>query len=89
MTELTDTYLQSLIDQTKTLITAAMAVELALSLEDTPINKSYTLNTGQSVVTVTKRDLKSVSGYIGTLLNRLATLDARRNGGGAQGVPGW
>lgn len=89
MGELTETYIQSRIDATKTLIESAEDLLSTLLLEDTPGNRSYTLNTGQSIVTVTKRDLDRVSAFIDSLYNRLATLDARRNGAGAQGVCGW
>jgi len=84
-----DSWLEARITATQTLIENAEDVLSALLLEDTPSNKSYTLNTGQSVVTVMKRDLERVSAFIDRLYNRLATLEARLNGGGAQGVPGW
>lgn len=84
-----DSWLEARITATQTLIENAEDVLSALLLEDTPSNQSYTLNTGQSVVTVMKRDLARVSAFIDRLYNRLATLEARVNGGGSQGVPGW
>lgn len=81
-----NTYLQARIDATKALITAAEDLVLVLMLEDTPTNRSYTLNTGQSIVTVTKKDADKLSALIDSLYNRLATLDARLNGGGRQAI---
>jgi hypothetical protein len=81
-----NTFLQARIDAAKAQITAAEDLLLVLMLEDTPTNRSYTLNTGQSVVTVTKRDADNLSALIDSLYNRLATLEARLNGTGGQVV---
>jgi hypothetical protein len=82
-----DSWLEDRITATQTQITNAETVLDALLLDDTPANKMYTLNTGQSVVTVTKRDLEKVSAFIDRLYNRLATLEARKDGGGGQAIP--
>ncbi len=51
---------------------------------------SYTLNTGQSIQTVTKNNLNSLRVGIDSLLNRLVTLEARVCGGGVTYVrPSW
>lgn len=84
-----DSWLQARITAVQTQIENAESVLSALLLEDTPSNQSYTLNTGQSVVTVTKRNLKGVQAFIEALYNQLATMEARLNGGGATGVPGF
>lgn len=83
------TWLQARIDATQTLIENAEDLLSTLLLEDTPTNRQYTLNTGQSVVTVMKRDLDRVEKFIDSLYNRLATLEARRNGAAYQATPGY
>lgn len=84
-----DNWLQARITATQTLVEQAETVLNTLLLEGTSTNQSYTINTGQSVVTVTKKDVKKVESFIASLLNRITTMEARLNGGGAQGVPGW
>lgn len=83
------TWLQARIDATQTLIEGAEDLLSTLLLEDTPTNRQYTLNTGQTVVTVMKRDLDRVEKFIDSLYNRLATLEARRNGASYQATPGF
>ncbi len=53
-------------------------------------HKSYTLDTGQSSQQVSRPDLSSLQDQYDNLLNRIATLDIRCNGGAAQQIrPGW
>jgi len=53
--------------------------------------QSYTIDTGQSRQTVTRAQLPSLSQTLSMLENRLATLCARRGGGGSVviGRPGF
>ena len=53
--------------------------------------QSYTLNTNQSVQTVTKFDLASLNSTIDSLYNRCATLEARlgEGQGTVLGAPDW
>jgi bacterioferritin (cytochrome b1) len=82
-------WLQNRITATQTLIENTEDLLSTLLLEDTPTNRQYTLNTGQSVVTVMKRDLDRVQKFLDSLYNRLATLEARRNGASYQATPGY
>ena len=82
-------WLQNRITATQTLIENTEDLLSTLLLEDTPANRQYTLNTGQSVVTVMKRDLDRVQKFLDSLYNRLATLEARRNGASYQATPGF
>lgn len=52
-------------------------------------HKSYTLDTGQSSQQVSRPDLKSLQEQYDSLLNRIATLEARCNGAAQQIRPGW
>lgn len=56
--------------------------EAALNIETGAI-ESYTLDTGQTRQTVTKANIAMLERVLGSLLNRLATLEARCNIGGA------
>jgi hypothetical protein len=81
------TFLQERIDATKAQIVAYEDAVVAL-LNDTI--QSFSINTGQTSESVTKRDVDKLEATISSLYNRLATLEARRNGSGiTQGVPGW
>lgn len=52
--------------------------------------KSYTLNTGQTVTTVTKQDISQLQSALQMLESRLETYCARRNNSGASNmIPGW
>lgn len=52
--------------------------------------QQYSLNTGQTQMTVTRANLSTLENAIEKLLNRLAVLDARVNGAGRlRVVPGW
>jgi hypothetical protein len=78
-------FLQTRIDKTKLLIIAYEDAALALlgGVE------SYSLDTSQSKQTVTQIDALKINQMIDSLYNRLATLQARLNGGGVTVVPGW
>jgi hypothetical protein len=78
-------FIQARIDATKLQIIAYEDASLALA----DGVQSYTLDTGQSVQTVTKLNLRSIQFTIDSLYNRCATLQARLSGGATIGVPGW
>ena len=73
------TFLQARIDATKLQIEAYEAASLALG---TDAIQSYSLDTGQSIIKVTKLDLEHIDSRINSLYNRLATLCARKDGSG-------
>jgi len=52
-------------------------------------HKSYTLDTGQSSQQVSRPDLDSLQKQYDSLLNRIATLEARCYAGGQQIIPGY
>lgn len=80
------TFLQARIDATKAQIIAYE--DAATSLGGGV--QSYTLDTGQTRQTVTRVDLADLNRTIESLYNRLATLEARRNGTGVvTGLPSW
>ena len=82
-------FLQARIDRTKDQILAIEDVLDAMALEEGAGTKSYSLNTGQTVQTVTKHDTHRLEASVDSLMNRLVTLEARQSGGTVQGVPGW
>ena len=82
-------FLQARIDRTKDQILAIEAVLDEMALEEGAGTKSYTLNTGQTVQTVTKHDMHRLEASVDSLMNRLVTLEARQSGGTVHGVPGW
>lgn len=51
--------------------------------------KSFSLNTGQTVTTVTNENLKDLTSTYNSLLNLCATLNARLNGGSVIVRPAW
>lgn len=51
--------------------------------------QQYTFDTGQTRQVVTKATISTLNSAIDGLYNRLATLEARCNGAGVIGVPGW
>lgn len=51
--------------------------------------KSFTLNTGQTVETVTKKDVSRLQESLDLLYNRCEILTARLNGGSIYVMPGW
>lgn len=74
-----DTFLQERIAATKALI---VVYEDALTAIVTNGVQRYTLDTGQSVQTVTKVDVKDLNEQLDSLYNRLATQQTRLNGSG-------
>lgn len=80
-------YIVEKITATKAQIDAYEAAVLALGTAGGI--QSYTLDTGQTRQVVTRADLSSLNTMIDRLYNRLAVLQARLNGGGLIGRPGW
>jgi len=81
------TFLQARIDATKAQMIAYEDAATALASGGV---QSYTLDTGQSRQTVTRLDLDNLQKTIGSLYNRLATLEARLNGSGTiTARPAW
>jgi hypothetical protein len=80
------TYIQARIAATKAQIEAFEAA--VLSFADSA-QQSYRLDTGQSVVQVTRADLLTLNKTIDTLYSRLAGLEARLNGASVTVQPGW
>ena len=80
-------YLQQRIDSAKAQLEATEDAVLALTIGGVA---SYQLDTGQSNQVVTKLNLTGLQNAISSLLNRIATLEARRNGTGTLTVrPAW
>lgn len=80
-------FLQDRINATKADIIATEDAVLALTTGGVA---SYTLDTSQSNQMVTKLNLTGLQNAISSLYNRLATLEARRNGTGVLTVrPAW
>lgn len=71
--------LQDQIDAAKAQLTALNAAQLGIS---SGAIESYTLDTGQSKITVTKSSISTLDNAIDSLLNRIATMCARLNGSG-------
>jgi len=80
------TYIQARITATKAQIEAYEAAILAFA---DGAQQSYRLDTGQSVVQVTRADLLTLNKTIDALYNRLATLEARVFGSSVTVQPGW
>lgn len=51
--------------------------------------QQYSLNTGQSVQSVTRLDVVRLQTQVDSLYNRLATLEARLYGGSLTARPAW
>lgn len=79
-------FLQQRIDATKALIVAYE--DAVTALVDGGV-QTYTLDTGQSRQTVTRLELATLNRNIDSLYNRLATLQARLNGGSVTVRPAW
>lgn len=79
-------FLQQRIDATKALIVAYE--DAVTALVDGGV-QTYTLDTGQSRQTVTRLELATLNRNIDSLYNRLATLQARLNGGSVNVRPAW
>jgi hypothetical protein len=78
-TSITDAWLQSRLEAVQAQIEAAETAMLALSAGTLA---SYTIDTGQTTQTVTKRNLASLQMFIDSLYARLDYLDNRINGEG-------
>ena len=82
-----NTFLQERIAATKALI---IVYEDALTAIVTNGVERYSLDTGQSVQTVTKLNVKDLNVQLDSLYNRLATQEARLNGSGVTiARPAW
>lgn len=80
-------FLQARIDAAKAQVVAYEAAIDALVAGGV---QSYSLDTGQSKQTVTRVDLARLHAAVDSLLNRIATLQARLNGSGVLiGRPGF
>jgi hypothetical protein len=76
---ITDTWIQSRIDKTKTTIESIEDAILALS---TGSHQSYTIDTGQTRQSVTKKDISRLNVELDKLYSRLDYLDIKLNGSG-------
>lgn len=85
---MSDSFLCGLISDIEANIKAAMTASLELS---TDAIESYTFNTGQTVQTVTKANLKDLQAYIDSLLARRDTLRQRcgLDSGSFNAGPAW
>lgn len=64
--------------------------DAALAFATNGAQESYRLDTGQSVVNVTRSKLPEIQNTLDTLYSRLASLESRLRGGGCVNVqPGW
>jgi len=81
-----DTWLDARITATANLIEQYEAAVLAIS---SGAQESYTLDTGQSRVTVTRSNLSVLRNLIAGLEERLVRYYARRYGGVTHMVPGY
>lgn len=80
-------FLQERITATKAQIVAYENAVLALGTAGGV--QSYTIDTGQTRQTVTRADLPQLNKMIDSLMNRLATLEARLNGNQTMVIPVW
>ena len=79
-------FIQARIDATKL---AIVAYEDAITALGTSNIQSYELDTGQDRQRVTRADVKDLNAVLDSLMNRLATYEARLNGGAVTMSPGW
>lgn len=79
-------FIKQRIEKTKLLIATLEDAVTALTSGGV---QSYTIDTGQTRQTVTRIDMASINKNIDALYNRLATLEARLNGGSVISVPAW
>lgn len=77
---------QDRIEATKLQIAAYEDAVLALASTDV---QSYSLDTGQTNQTVTKKDVTKLNNVINSLYNKLTTLEARVYGGQVTVRPCW
>ncbi|MCH9712760.1 MAG: hypothetical protein K0U20_09070 [Proteobacteria bacterium] len=81
------TYLQERITATEGLIAAYEAASLAFA--NNGAMQTYKIDTGQTIQTVTRADLGSITRTIQSLYNQLSTLEARLNGASSLVKPAW
>ncbi|MHC5062315.1 MAG: hypothetical protein ACYTFK_14760 [Planctomycetota bacterium] len=74
------------LEQAKTAAAGYLTAIIALSTTNV---QSFTLDTGQNRQTVVKKDLASLQRSYTSMLNVVATLEARICGAAGQGRPGW
>ena len=79
-------FLKARIAKAKLIIVEYEDAILALS---SGTQQSYTLNTGQTSHSVTKKNLASLENALASQENRLATLCARLYGAAGQSRPAW
>lgn len=65
------------------------AYETAITSLSSGTVQSFTLDTGQTRQTVTKKDMTTLEKGLNSALNRVATLEARVCGAAGQARPGW
>lgn len=82
----TTSYLTERINAKKALVEAYETAVLALISGQI---QSYTLDTGQTDLTVTKVNIGILNSQIDGLLNQITVMEARINGGGTIARPGW
>jgi hypothetical protein len=80
------TWLQARIDATKSQIEA---METAIDAIITGQASSWSLDTGQTKETVTKKNVVQYQAAVDSLYNRLAVLEARLEGAVVQARPAW
>lgn len=80
-----DVWIDQRIEKTRSLIEAYEEALTALASGQ----MSYSLDTGQTRQTVTKQNITSMRDTLNALENRLATLLARRYGGGVRVTPAF
>lgn len=84
---MTPEFIQARINATQALIAAYEEAVLALTTTDI---QNYSIDTGQTRQSVTKKDVSRLNEEIDGLYNRLVMLENRLNGGGSTIVrPGW
>jgi hypothetical protein len=76
---ITDTWIQSRIDSTKAAIESIEDAILSLSTGNL---QSYTIDTGQTRQTVTKKDISRLNVELDKLYSRMDYLDTKLNGSG-------
>lgn len=81
-------FIQARIDAAKALI--VVWEDALTALGSSGGIQSYTIDTGQSRQVVTRSDIGTINKIIDSLMNRVATLEARLNGSGVVNQrPGW
>jgi len=83
---LDNTFIQEQITATKALIVAHQTASLAAATAGIQI---YKLDTGQSISTVNRFDVKDLNTVVDSLYNTLATLEARLTGASSISRPGF